>query len=241
MDRPTPPRRGSYSANPTTTITHTHTPLTLRPQCKQTYAPSGQTAHLQSTRTSCSFVQRGSRSNRGWPGHRTPRPRPDKPVAEDTEAQTAPQPAQHISPRLALHPSRASQTKPSPVPKSRSCRPRLTRRLPSLRSPAPPLSASPFAGPHHRHLELPHSASTLQPHRASHGMPEYGFSGPLELPRPPRPILIRRPLPRQNIISKATPGYPDPKATSQSPQHPHHASPGALMRALRASPGSGKT
>ena len=54
-------------------------------------------------RASHSSAQGGSRSNRGWPGHRHPKTATPQTVPKDTEAQTAPpQLAYHIAPRLTL-------------------------------------------------------------------------------------------------------------------------------------------
>ena len=87
-------------------------------------------------------------------------------------------------------------------------------------------SSPPQTSPLRHHLET--SSGAL-------GMSEHGVAGPLELPSPPRPIPIRRPLPRPNLtrrpprsipihrplprpnlIPKATPVYPDSSATSQA-------------------------
>ena len=46
------------------------------------------------------------------------------------------------------------------------------------------------------------------------GIAAYGLSGPLELQGPPQAIRIQRPLPTPNLISEASPAYPDSSATS---------------------------
>ena len=73
-----------YSARHTHS-THPKTPM------QANLTPSGQAAHLRSTRTSYSFAQGGSRSNRGWPGQRHPKTATQQTVPGDTKAQTAPQ------------------------------------------------------------------------------------------------------------------------------------------------------
>ena len=110
-----------------------------------------------------------------------------------------------------------SQTKQNPnPPKPRSYRLRLSRQLLSLNSPTPSVTE-----PLNRTQSSPSRISALRDNLEAspgvRGRPEYGISGPLELPRPPRPILIRRPLPRPHLISKATQAYPDSAAISQAP------------------------
>ena len=102
MHRPTPPRRGPFSVNPITNTTHTlHSPedpnaskLTPHWATRRTY--SLRVFHIPLHRAGPGVTGAGQATG-------TQRPRPHKPVAEDTEAQTAPQLAQHITAGLTLH------------------------------------------------------------------------------------------------------------------------------------------
>ena len=123
------------------------------------------------------------------------------------------------------------------------------------------VNSVPITEPLSRTLASPSQTSALRDHLEAlpgvPGMLAYGLSAPLELPRcTDAPATSQAP----NPISEAAPAYPDPIPISQArslpdghpglsyfigrfpgPQHSYHASPRALMRALRASPGSGKT
>ena len=114
---PTPSRRGPHSTNPITTVTHTHSPRPKTPM-QANLTPPGQAAHLQPIRPSYSLAQGGSRGDRCWPGHRHAKTATAQAAPGDTEAQTSPRRAKHITPRL-------------------TCRTRERRKLTLARSPNP--------------------------------------------------------------------------------------------------------
>ena len=101
--RPTPPQRGLHSANPSTTTTHTHSPHP-KTATQANLTPPGQAVHLQSMRPSYSFAQGGSRSNRGWPGHRHPKTATPQTVSQRHRSAGSPRNLSNTSP--LRHPSR---------------------------------------------------------------------------------------------------------------------------------------
>ena len=125
-------------------LQRTHSPHPDAP-AQANLTPPGQAAHLQSMRPSCSFAQGGSRSNRGWPGHRHPKTGTPETVPRDAEAQTAP--ATCLAHRPSANPPnpQASQTNPSPFHKPCSYRPHLARQLLSRYSSTLPFIIEPLS------------------------------------------------------------------------------------------------
>ena len=116
---------------------------------------------------------------------------------------------------------RTPETKPRSLPKPRSYRPFLTTAQSTLTTalslnPEPKLSSS--------------QTSALRDHLETspgfRGILEYGLSGPLELPTPPRPIPIQRPLrarPRPEGHPGLSPTKRPPRPTStQTATLAHH-------------------
>ena len=243
--RSIPPRREPYLANPSTDVSHAHTPPTLRSNADKAYPPlTGATRAYHLPRFSYSFSQGGPRRNRGWPGRR-------QPETTTTRTHSREQDRTQITPRLAPHtnPKQALQTgerhkislthsaKLAPIEASSSATVWSTSTI--------PLYLTPLTGPR----LAPSQASALYDHLStSQGVPwtaEYGLSGQLEPSRASRPFRISRVTPahprpegRPGLTSPERPARPVTAQKATLVHHrPHHLSRG-FKRPLRAPPGS---
>ena len=212
-----------------------HTPThSTRPSANKLTPHLVGTAQLRSTHASYSFSQGGSRSNRGWPGRRHPETTtPRTSNRGQTETQTAPQPAQHVNPKRTLHIRERRKLNLTQSPNLAPIDPVYLNNCPAY-SLQPPTVTKPLSRAHY------HSPKRRTPR------------SPRNLTGRPRDFGIRPFRPAR--ASKATPAYPDSKATPQAPlrpittqkatlahQRPHYSSLSSPQARLRASPGSGKT